>query len=140
MSTPTSAGTAPGAQRRLAVVSVGHAARAATAWLTAEADQRQARPWLGLVGIALGSTAVLLTDVPVLLPLLAVCAWWWCARERFAWLIPIGAGVLTVAWVTVGVGLIALLPLSTAGLLWISLAAAFALLATAVRTITEARR
>ena len=125
---------------RAPVVSVGHAARAATDWLTAEADQRQARPWLGLVGIALGSTAVLLTNVPVLLPLLAVCAWWWCPRKRFAWLIPIGAGMLTFAWVTVGVGLIALLPLPTAALLWLSFAAAPALVATAVRTVTEARR
>ena len=140
MSTRTSAGTGPGAQRCVAVVSVEHAARAATAWLTAEANQRQARPWLGLVGVALASAVVFLTNVPVLLPPLAVCAWWWCPRERFAWHIPIGAGILTLAWVMVGVGLIALLPLSTAGLLWISLAAGFALLGTVVRTITEARR
>ena len=94
MPTSASAKTTIDAPLRAPVVSVGHAARAATAWLTAEAGQRQARPWLGLVGVALGSTAVLLTNLPLLVPLLAVCAWWWCPRERFAWLIPIGAGIL----------------------------------------------
>jgi hypothetical protein len=114
--------------------------RAVCTWLRTEADQRTARPWLGLVGMALAVSAVLLTNDGLALPVLAVCAWWWCPRDRFGWLLPLGTGILTVAWVSVGSGLITLLPLSTAGLLWTSWAAGLAVLAAAASAVTDGRR
>ena len=108
-------------------------------WFRHQADRRQPRPWLGSVGTALAVSAVLLTDLDVALPFLALCAWWWCTRDRSAWLLPLGAGLLGAAWITVGVGLIALLPLSSAGLIWASIAAALALLGVAGRAITQQR-
>lgn len=104
-----------------------------------EADQRQARPWLGSVGVALAVSAVLLVGLDFAVPLLAVCAWWWCLRMPLAWLLPLGLGVLGVAWVTIGAGLIAVLPLPTAGLIWASTAAALAMLGVAGRAIERQR-
>jgi hypothetical protein len=108
-------------------------------WFRQEADQRQPRLWLGSVGIALAVSAVLLVGLDFTFPLLAVCAWWWCVRMPLAWLLPLGLGVLTVAWVTVGAGLIAVLPLSAAGLIWASIAAALAVLGVAGRAIAHQR-
>jgi hypothetical protein len=89
--------------------------------------------------MALAVSAVLVAGVDSTLPFLAVCAWWWCIREPAAWVLPLGAGLLGAAWITVGVGLIALLPLSTAGLLWASIAAALALLGALARALTDKR-
>lgn len=114
-------------------------ARLAWAWLRTQAEQRSSRPWLGIVGIAIAVSAVLLTSVGVLLPLLVVCAWWWCPRERFVWLLPLGAGLITVAWVTVGAGLMAILPRPSADLLWMASAAWFGDLAVLVRILAERR-
>jgi hypothetical protein len=108
-------------------------------WLRQEADQRQPRPWLGSVGIALAVSAVLLAGLDLAIPLLAVCAWWWCLRMPLAWLLPLGLGVLTVAWVTIGAGLIATLPLSAAGLLWASIAAFVAMAGALARARTGRR-
>lgn len=108
-------------------------------WLRHEADRRQPRLWLGSVGIALAVSAVLLVGLDFAFPFLVVCAWWWCLRMPFAWLLPLGLGVLTVAWVTVGAGLIAVLPLSVAGLIWASIAAALAVLGVAGRAIERQR-
>jgi hypothetical protein len=108
-------------------------------WFREQADQRQPRLWLGSVGIALAVSAVLLVGLDFALPLLAVCAWWWCLRMPLAWLLPLGLGVLGVAWVTIGAGLIAVLPLPTAGLIWASIAAALAVLGVAGRAIERQR-
>jgi hypothetical protein len=108
-------------------------------WFRHEADQRQPRPWLGSVGIALAVSAVLLVGLGFSFPLLAVCAWWWCLRMPLAWLLPLGLGVLTVAWVAIGAGLIAVLPLSAAGLIWASTAAVLAMLGVAGRAIERQR-
>ena len=119
--------------------SLSNELRVLGSWLRCQPDHRLTRPWLGSVGVALAVSAVVLTDIDIALPVLALCAWWWCVPERFAWLVPLGAGVLTVAWVTVGTGLIAILPLPTAGLLWASFAAAVALLGAALRILLGER-
>ncbi len=106
----------------------------------AEADSRRARPWVGVVGMGLATTAALLTDLPLALPLCAVCAWWWSPREPFVWLLPLGAGAITVGWVTVGTGLMAILPRPSAGLLWMASAAWFADLAVLSRALADRRR
>jgi hypothetical protein len=112
-------------------------ARTLSTWIRRQADHRQPRPWLGSVGIALAVTAVLLTGAGLALALLAVCAWWWCFRMPLAWLLPLGLGVLGAAWVTVGVGLLVVLPLSTAGLIWASIAATWAVLAALARALAN---
>jgi len=104
-----------------------------------QAVHRTPRPWLGLIGLGLAASAALLINDPFLMPALAVCAWWWSPRVWFAWLMPLGAGALTVTWATVGAGLIAILPLPTAGLLWISTAAVIALTGTALRILLHER-
>jgi hypothetical protein len=106
-------------------------------WIHRQADHRQPRPWLGSVGIALAVSAVLLTGAGLALPLLALGAWWWCFRMPLAWLLPLGLGILGAAWVTVGAGLLVVLPLSTAGLIWASIAATFALLAALARALAH---
>jgi hypothetical protein len=108
-------------------------------WFHEQADQRQPRPWLGSVGIALAVSAALLTELYVALPFLALCAWWWCPRMRFGWVLPLGAGVLGTAWVTVGLGLIALLPLSLAGPVWAWIAAILATSSALARAATKDR-
>src|ERR1700733_5031445 len=95
-------------------------------WIPQTTNRRAPRPWLGAVGIALAVSTVLVTGVDFVLPFLALCGWWWCIREPAAWLLPLGAGLLGAAWITIGASLIALLPLSTAGLIWASLAAVVA--------------
>lgn len=106
----------------------------------AEAEGRPARPWIGVVGIGLATSAALLSDLPLATPALAMCAWWWSPRERFAWLLPLGAGLLTVAWVSVGADLMTLLPRPNAALLWTASAAWAASLAQLGRALTERRR
>jgi hypothetical protein len=108
-------------------------------WFSHQADQREPRPWLGSVGMALAVSAALVAGVDIALPFLALCAWWWCIREPAAWLLPLGAGLLGAAWITVGVGLIAILPLSTAGLIWASTAALFAVVGALARALTGGR-
>jgi hypothetical protein len=112
---------------------------ALSTWIHRQADHRRPRPWLGSVGIALAASAVLLTGAGLALPLLALCAWWWCFRMPLAWLLPLGLGVLGAAWVTVGVGLLVVLPLSTAGLIWASIAATWAVLAALARALASKR-
>jgi hypothetical protein len=112
-------------------------ARTILTWTHRHADHRQPRPWLGSVGIALAVSAVLLTGAGLALPVLALCAWWWCFRMPFAWLLPLGLGVLGAAWITVGAGLLVVLPISTAGLIWASIAATFALLAALARALAH---
>jgi hypothetical protein len=112
---------------------------AALSWFRQEANRREPLPWLGAVGMALAVSAVLVTGVDLALPFLALCAWWWCIREPAAWLLPLGAGLLGAAWITVGVGLIALLPLSTAGLIWASIAAFAAMTGALARALTDRR-
>ena len=108
-------------------------------WFSRQASLREPRPWVGSVGIALAVSIVLLTRVDFAVPLLAVCAWWWCIREPAAWLLPLGAGLLGAAWITVGVGLIGLLPLSTAGLIWASIAAFVAVAGALARALAGRR-
>jgi len=94
------------------------------------------RPWLGLVGIALATTAALLVGYAWLLPALGLCAWWWCPPQwRWTWLIPLLAGLVGVLWVTVGVALLAVLPTSAAGMLWIAIAVGLAALAAVFRAV-----
>jgi hypothetical protein len=109
---------------------------AVLSWFCLRANRREPLPWLGAVGIALAVSAVFVTGVDFALPFLALCAWWWCIREPAAWLLPLGAGLLGAAWITVGVGLIGLLPLSTAGLIWASIAAFAAVAGALARALT----
>lgn len=108
-------------------------------WFRRQADHRSPRPWLGSVGMALAVSAVLVAGVYFALPFLALCAWWWCIREPAAWLLPLGAGLLGAAWITVGVGLIGLLSLSTAGLIWASIAALVAVAGAVARALADRR-
>jgi hypothetical protein len=108
--------------------------------LAAEARARHQRSWLGLVGVALAVTAVVLVGDLSLIPPLAICAWWWCPTSwRFAWLIPLLAGLVGVLWVTVGSALLAVFPLSAAGLLWGASAVGLAALGAVVRDVMRNR-
>ena len=109
-------------------------------FLTAQARARRQRPWLGLVGVALAVTAVVLVGQLWLLLSLALCAWWWCpASWRWTWLIPLGAGLVGVVWATVGSALLAVFPLSAAGLLWGASAVGLAALGAVVRDVVRNR-
>jgi hypothetical protein len=58
---------------------------------------------------------------------------------RFVWILPLGLGALGAAWVTVGAGLFALLPSSTAGPVWAWIAALLAAASALARAITNDR-
>jgi hypothetical protein len=110
-------------------------------FLAALARSRRPRRWLGLVGVALAVTAVVLLGDLWLLPPLAICAWWWCPTSwRWTWLIPLGAGLVGVLWVTVGSALVAVFPLSAAGLLWGASAVGLAVLGAVFRNVMRDRQ
>ena len=104
----------------------------------ARAAVRSQHPWLGMVGIALAGTAVLVVGDWWLLVPLAACAWWWCPRDWPAtWLLPLMCAVVGAAWVSVGVALLDALPVSVAGTIWAGLAAGLAAVGAWFRTVGD---
>ena len=106
--------------------------------LAAQAAVRRPRPWLGMVGIALAGTAVLVVGDWWLLVPLAACAWWWCPRQWPAtWLLPLMCAVVGAAWVSVGIALLDALPVPVAGTVWAALAAGLAAVGAWFRTLGD---
>ena len=102
--------------------------------------QRRARPLLSGLGIALAVQAAGLADLWAVVIPLGVGAWWWSPRDwPWSWLVPVGSGILGVAWGTAGAGLLRLFPghIVLVGTLWAGAAAALACGAQLVRTLFD---
>jgi hypothetical protein len=107
-------------------------------YIANEAAGRRTRPWIGLVGVALAAMAAMLVGDWWLLPLLAICAWWWCPQEwHGTWLVPLLRASVGVLWVSLGVGLFVLLPLPFAGLIWAAMAVSLAGVGVVIRAKTN---
>jgi len=105
--------------------------------------QRRARPLLSGLGIALAVQAAGLADLWALLIPLGFCAWWWSPRDwRWSWLVPVGSGILGVAWGIAGAGLLRPFPghIVLFGTLWAGAAAALACGAQLARTWFDGTR
>ena len=88
---------------------------------------RTARPWLGVIGVALLTQAVLLAGVGCLLPAAAALAWSWCPTDwRWTWLLPLACGTVGAAWAVIGVGLLQFWPCGPGAALWVASAVGFA--------------
>jgi hypothetical protein len=89
--------------------------------------QRRIRERRAMVSVPLALSAALIAGVWWLVPVLALCAWWWAPSGSWEWLEALGRGAVTVEWALVGAGALAAFPAErlSVGAAWVALPLAF---------------